>query len=221
MEQELKAYAQRITQVQEDERKRIAYELHDDTAQYLAILKLQLDSLIESKKIQDPEILEKLRYLEKDAGRAVDDVRRYSHELRPGVLEHLGLLAAIEQIAEDVNKLGQIKVDVNVAGEERELSEEIKLGFFRIAQEAINNARKHSKSSRAVIGLNFRDNQIEMTISDDGVGFDMREVSARVTRKGNLGLMSMQERANLIDARLAIKSNPGQGTTVMIEKDLD
>ena len=145
---ELKQYANRITQVQEEERKRIAYELHDDTAQYLGILKMQLNALLHSGEIQSPKVKDKLQFLEKDADRAFNDVRRYSHELRPVVLEHQGLLAAIEQIADDYNKLGQLSVEVNVEGVEPELSEEVKLGFFRIAQEALNNVRKHSKASQ-------------------------------------------------------------------------
>jgi PAS domain S-box-containing protein len=220
MEQSLHEYALRITQVQEEERKRIAFELHDDTAQYLSILKMELEALIESGKIQDPQVVEKLQFLEKDAGRAFNDVRRYSHELRPGVLEHLGLLAALEQIAEDVNKLGQIRVEVTIEGEEFALSEEIKLGFFRIAQEAISNARKHSKASMATIHLDFRDKQVSMVVSDNGVGFNSQEVITRAGLKGNLGFVSMKERAKLIGASLRIESQPGQGTTVKVEMSI-
>ena len=221
MEQELKAYAQRITQVQEEERKKIAYELHDDTAQYLSILKLQIDSVISSGKIQDPEILKKLQYLEKDAERAMDDVRRYSHELRPGVLEHLGLLAALEQIAEDNNKLQQIAVEIEVEGSEPEISEDMRLGFFRIAQEAINNARKHSRSPSVRISLNFQNDCIKMTVKDYGVGFDVKETKNRTGIRGSLGLMSMQERARLIGANLKIDSTPGKGTVITAEARLD
>lgn len=220
MEQELKAYAWKITQVQEEERKRIAYELHDDTVQYLSILKLQLDSLIHSGRIRDIEILGKLSYLERDAGRAVDDVRRYSHELRPGVLEHLGLQAALEQIAEDINKLDQITVEVNVDGEEAEISEEIKLGLFRIAQEALNNARKHAKASRANIILRFTDIWLKLIVSDNGTGFDLQRAVMRSNSKGSLGLISMRERAKLIGADLNIESSPGKGTKVIAEVKL-
>jgi PAS domain S-box-containing protein len=220
MEDELKTYAQKITQVQEEERKRIAYELHDDTAQYLAILKLEIDSIIQSGKIKNSEILEKLKYLEKDAGRAVDDVRRYSHELRPGVLEHLGLVAALDQIIEDINKLKQLKVELTVEGEEGPLNEEVKLGFFRIAQEALNNCRKHSKALEASVILKFRENQLEMIVRDDGIGFDIQEARGRTGLRGSLGLMSMQERAKLIGANLKIESNPGKGTNISLEKDL-
>jgi PAS domain S-box-containing protein len=220
MEQELRAYARKITQVQEEERKRIAYELHDDTAQYLSILKLQLDSVIDSGKIQDSQLLEKLRFLEKDAGRAVDDVRRYSHELRPGVLEYLGLQAALEQIAEDINKLQQIKVEVRSEGEEQRLSEDLKLGFFRIAQEAISNARKHSNASKVTVSLKYAEEQIRMIISDHGAGFDVQKAKMQTSLKGSLGLTSMQERAKLIGANLEIESNPGKGTRVTVQVKL-
>ncbi len=220
MNLELKDYAQRITRVQEEERKRIAYELHDDTVQYLSILKLQLDSLINSGKVQSPEILKKLQYLEKDAGRAVDDVRRYSHELRPGVLEHLGLEAALEQISDDINKLQQITVELVVDGEEPELSEDVKLGFFRIAQEAINNARKHAQANKVIINLKFSEGQVQMSVKDNGSGFDIQRAKTQTGLTGSLGLMSMQERAKLIGADLKVESTIGQGTSVSVKVSL-
>jgi PAS domain S-box-containing protein len=214
--EQLKQYGRRITQVQEEERKRIAYELHDDTAQYLSILKLELDALLQSGKIKDPEMLEKIRFLEKDASRAFDDVRRYSHELRPGVLEHLGLHAALEQMAEDVNKLKQITVELQVEGCEQELTEDVKLGLFRIAQEAINNARKHSRAETACIDLCFYDSGVRMLVKDNGIGFNFKDKAAR-TKQRSLGLMSMQERARLIGAVLKIDSQPGRGTRIEVE----
>ena len=171
---QLKQYANRITQVQEEERKRIAYELHDDTAQYLSILKMQIGALADSKEIRIPKVKEKLHFLEKDADRAFNDVRRYSHELRPTTLEHQGLVAALEQIADDFNKLGQLSVEVHIEGMEPELSEEVKLGFFRIAQEALNNTRKHAKASQAEIGIQFNHKQLNMTVSDNGEGFNTK-----------------------------------------------
>ncbi len=218
--EKLKAYGRRITQVQEEERKRIAYELHDDTAQYLSILKMQLGALVQSGRVEDPEILEKLRYLERDADRAFNDVRRYSHELRPGVLEHLGLQSALEQIIEDTNKLQQIRVELKVEGSELVLAEEIKLAFFRIAQEALNNTRKHARADMAAVKLQFFDHRVRMTVCDNGFGFNFKEVLARTGKNGSLGLMSMQERARLIGADLKIQSEPGKGTTVTAEVKL-
>ncbi|MCR4393243.1 MAG: histidine kinase [Dehalococcoidales bacterium] len=217
----LKQYGRKITQVQEEERKRIAYELHDDTAQYLSILKLQLDALLQSGKIKDPEIVEKLYYLQKDADRAFQDVRRYSHELRPGVLDHLGLRAALEQAVEDINGLKQIKIDFNVEGSEPVLSDEVKLSFFRIAQEALNNIRKHAKTDKATVHLQFKDCCLKMVISDKGSGFDVRLAEAQIAKKGNLGILSMQERARLAGAKLKIESAPGQGTAVIVEANMN
>lgn len=215
--QQLKLYGQRITRVQEEERKRIAYELHDDTVQYLAILKLQIDSILQSGKIQDAEIIEKLQYLQKDAGRAADDVRRYSHELRPSVLDYLGLRAALEQSVEDINKLKQISVEMNVEGEEPAMPDEVKLGLFRIAQEALSNARKHAKANLVIINLEFKEDLTRMEIVDKGSGFEMQPASIQAVSRGSMGLLSMQERASFIGANLIIQSIPGLGTSVLAE----
>ena len=220
LQKERERLSLRLLEIQEEERKRIAYELHDDTAQYLSILKMQLGALAGSEEIQSPKIKEKLQYLEKDADRAFNDVRRYSHELRPAVLEKMGLAAALEQIADDYNKLGQITVEVTVEGQEPELPEGVKLGFFRIAQEALGNTRKHAKASRSVINLYYKKNRLELSVSDNGIGFDVAEAGQRARGQGSLGLMSMQERARLIGANLEIDSKPGQGTTVKVEMPL-
>ncbi|MDD5700605.1 MAG: sensor histidine kinase [Dehalococcoidales bacterium] len=147
-------------------------------------------------------------------------MRRYSHELRPAVLDRLGLLAAIEQIAEDVNKQKQIKVELTVEGEEPELSDDIKLAFFRIAQEALNNARKHAQASKASVKIVFQEKQVRMEIGDNGTGFDIQEAQVRASSKGSLGLMSMQERSRLIGGNLRIESQPSKGTTVRVETPL-
>jgi len=213
---QLKRYARRITQAQEEERKRIAYELHDNTAQFLIILKIQLDSLLKSGKIHDTELIQKLRFLEKDAGHAVEEVRRYSHELRPSVLEDMGLLAALQQAAEDIGKIDSLKIDFEVEGTEPGLPEAIKLGTFRIAQEALNNIRKHAKANNTLIKLKFSTSRLSMSIIDNGIGFDVSD--ARLSsRKSSLGMMSMEERAEYMGASLKIASHPGHGTTVRIE----
>ncbi len=218
--EQLKQYAKKITEVQETERKRIAYELHDDTAQYLSILKMQIGALVNSEEIRSEKIREKLGFLEKDADRAYNDVRRYSHELRPVILEHQGLAAALEQIADDYNKMGQFSVKINVEGVEPGLSEDFKLGFFRIAQEALNNIRKHSKASQVGIDLKYNLKQLVMVINDNGSGFDSKKALKRAGNEGSLGLMSMRERADLIDADLKIVSEPGKGTRVILKAKL-
>jgi PAS domain S-box-containing protein len=214
---QLKQYAKKITEVQEEERKRIAYELHDDTAQYLSILKMQIGSLADSGEIRNSKVKEKLQYLERDADRAFNDVRRYSHELRPVILEHHGLTAALEQIADDYDRLGQLNIEIQLRGDEPELPEEVKLGFFRIAQEALNNIRKHAKTTKAVISLKYERSGVDMEVSDKGTGFDVEEASNRSSGKGSLGLMSMRERAALINADFEIESEVGKGTKVILK----
>jgi signal transduction histidine kinase len=217
LKDQLQVYARRIIQIQEEERKRIAYELHDDTAQYLSILKMQIDSLLQSGKIRDPEITQKLEYLKRDAERAFHDVRRYSHELRPTILEHQGLQAALKQMADDINKLQQITIVIAVEGMEPDLPEEIKLALFRIAQEALNNICKHAKASQGTVRLQYQGYRVSMTIVDNGTGFDAPKAIKRASELGSLGLASMQERAKLIGASFRIESKPGKGTAVSVE----
>lgn len=122
----------------------------------------------------------------------------------------------MEQVAEDFNKLGELSVDVNIDGMEPEISEEMKLGFFRIAQEAINNTRKHAKSSQVEIDIRFDYGNLSMMISDNGGGFNAKEALRMTSGKGNLGLLSMRERADLINADLKIDSEPGKGTKFIL-----
>ncbi len=218
--EQLKVYSRRITQIQEEERKHIAYELHENIGQYLAVLKMELNSLLHSGNIKDARTLNKLNYLEKDTEKAIDDVQRYSHELRSRVLEHLRLQDALSQLAEDMKKSGRIQVQLAVTGFEPELPEDIKLGFFRIAQEAIDNCCKHSNELQAYINLEFTADFIKMTVIDKGVGFNSTRASSYLPDTFNLGLMSMRERAKIIGAHLTIDSQPGKGTSVIVELPL-
>jgi len=181
---------------------------------------MQIGALADSEEILNPAVQEKLRYLEKDADRAFNDVRRYSHELRPVVLEHQGLVAALEQMADDYNTLEQLPVEVNIEGTEPYLTENVRLSLFRVAQEAISNPRKHAQASRSVINLSFQKNRLSMSVSDDGNGFDIAEAARRARGKGSLGLLSMKERARLIGANLKIDSKPGQGTVIQVDLPL-
>jgi PAS domain S-box-containing protein len=215
--EKLKTYARQIVRVQEAERKQIAYELHDDTVQYLSILKLQIESILESGKIRDSDIQDKLGHLKDDAQRAMLDIRRYSHELRPAVLDHAGLAAALEQLAQDIREMGTMKIELKIDGEEKGLSDEIRLALFRITQEALNNARKHAAATAVEINLSFSPEFISLIINDNGKGFNIRKETTQAIKRGSLGLLSMQERAELISADLKIESEPGKGTRVGVE----
>jgi PAS domain S-box-containing protein len=213
---EKEQFTRRLISVQEEERKRVARELHDDTAQNLALLMLEIDTLLNSKESLPAKILDNLRKLKEDTERTQREVRRYSHELRPGVLEHLGLEAALESLMEDSNSRGGTITTFNIEGEGIRLPEQMELALFRIAQEAVNNFLKHADATHAEINLKYTQKKIRLTIADNGKGFKPVRKNIPGTT-GGLGLIGMQERAQLIGANLRIKSNPGKGTVVLVE----
>gem|GEM_PF-4104821 len=213
---EMEYYIREITRIQEEERKRISRELHDDTAQALSYLALELDALANNTEINSQDVLNRLERLKKLTLVTLQEVRRFSHELRPGVLDQLGLVAALELIIEEFNSRNQIQTEFHVEGEERRLSDEEEQSLFRIAQEALNNIHRHSQANHAVVKLRFDPAAVYLEICDDGKGFSSTDMDLAVSR-GRLGLLGMRERAKLINARLKIITGPNCGTTISVE----
>lgn len=213
---EREQFTRKLLDVQEEERKRISRELHDDTAQYLALITLEMDSLINNREQLPENILSRLKKLRVITGKALQEVRRFSHELRPSVLEHFGLTAALELIVSEFSTASKTEVTLDINGLEIRLPDEAELAFFRIAQEAISNIRKHSQATKAKVGLKFATDKVNLTIADNGKGFDMRE-KTQINERSSLGLIGMRERAHLIGAGLHIKSTPNRGTVVTVE----
>jgi PAS domain S-box-containing protein len=210
-------YIQLITRTQEEERKRLARDLHDDVSSSLLLLLQRLDSLISTKRQKlSPQVLsEKLEDLRTQTVSALDYVRRYAQDLRPRILDDLGLIPALEWMAEDLEKNYDVKAHVKVSGTERNLPAEVQLLLFRIAQEALSNIRKHAKASLAVIKLTFGHDTITMTVSDNGRGFQVPARIEDLASVGRLGIMGMAERARLLSGTLEIKSELGKGTRVI------
>jgi two-component system, NarL family, sensor histidine kinase DegS len=216
LREELERSVAQIIWAREEERKRLSRELHDETAQSLALLILELDSLCSRKGNLVNGILSKLIKLRETAQRTLNEVRRYSHELRPSLLDNLGLASALESIVEDLGQESQINVNFKEKGEVCRLPDQVELTLFRIAQEALTNIRKHSQATLAKISLEFTDKKIKLHIVDNGVGFT--EVpSQQLTSAGHLGLVGMRERASLVQGKLQIQSQPGRGTRISIE----
>lgn len=216
MREETEFYVREITRIQEEERKRIARELHDDTAQSLAFITLELDSLIHNSEIVSEKVRQRLTNLRLQAENSLTEVRRFSHELRPGVLDQLGLLAALETLVDETRARGQFFISFSTNGTPRRLSNEEEQALFRIVQEALSNVRKHSQATAAGVRIDFSRQKVKLSISDNGKGFPSQEVN-RALSTGRLGLIGMKERARLIGGRLLIKSVPHEGTTVMVE----
>jgi two-component system sensor histidine kinase UhpB len=217
LRKELELFNHKIIQAQEEERKRIARELHEDTVQLLAIIKLEIESLVRSCKGIDEEILRKLEYLKENTDHAMQDIRRFSYALRPGELDYLGLDTTLEQLAEDINEQGELIVDFEIKGKSRRLTSDIELVLFRIAQEAINNIQKHARATKAQIIIEYYPEKVRLAVRDNGKGFSMVKESESAISNGRLGLIGMRERAHLINADLRIESMPDQGTTILVE----
>jgi len=217
MQENLNFYLQQASRAQEEERKRISRELHDDTIQALVALSRQLDSLIAGDKEMSTETRRRLDELWQQTNNIAQGVRRLSQDLRPAALDRLGLLSALEWLASDVAQYSGIETKVNVAGTERRFSEEVELVLFRIVQEALRNVWRHSKATKAEVKVVFDEGKTSITVSDNGKGFKLPPTIGELARYGKLGLAGMQERARLIDGSLSVNSKPGKGCTVTVE----
>ena len=211
-------YVQQITRTQEDERKRIARELHDEASPPLLLLIQRLDTVSSGTRPRLSESLKNsLESIRSQAINALEGLQRCAQSLRPRILDDLGLLPALEWMAEDLVEKDGIDAHVEVIGKERSLLAEVELLLFRIAQEALSNTRRHAEASRAVVKLEFGNNSIKMTVSDNGKGFELPERMGDLASIGKLGLAGMQERTRLLGGSLKIESELGKGTTVAVE----
>jgi len=221
MQENMRFYVQQITRAQEDERKRIARQLHDDMAPPLLLLIQRLDSVTSRTRPKlHNSLKDALEDLRNQVIEALEYLRRFAQDLRPRILDDLGLIAALEWIAEDLAKNYGIDAHVEVAGIEHSLSAEVQLLLFRIAQEALSNIRRHAKASMAEVELKFENNKVRLSISDNGKGFDLPSHPESLASTGKLGIIGMYERARLLGGSLKVQSELGKGTQVVAEVPL-
>jgi two-component system sensor histidine kinase UhpB len=197
----LRNYVTEITWAQEEERKRIARELHDDTIQSLAALSLEIQAITRDKGLS-LETLQRLEKLRRETGSIIDGVRRFSYELRPAVLDQLGLIPALELLTSELNRGTKIKSHVEVIGFERRLAPDLELALFRIVQEALRNIRKHAQAKKASVVVEFNLDNICLGVTDDGQGFELPESMGDFAFRRKMGLVGMQERARLFGSVL-------------------
>ena len=216
-EENLRYYLQEITRAQEEERKRIARELHDDTAQVLGSLSRQLDNFIRKKHGFAPNEALFLRDVQAQLNRGVQSVHRFVQGLRPPLLDDLGLIPALRSLAKGLQESDGIGTSLKVLGGERRFSPEVESLLFRIVQEALNNIRRHAQASEAQVVTEFAEDRIKVTISDNGRGFELSGRVDDLPRRGKLGLSGIQERARLLGGTLQVQSTPGKGTTLIVE----
>lgn len=212
----IRYYAQQVTRAQEDERARIARELHDDTIQSLVVLSRRIEALTRSNEEQSRIGTDPLRELQRITDDIIQSVRRFNRDLRPSTLDDLGLLPTLEGLAAHLTENDGIAARLSVAGEKRRLAPETELVLFRIAQEALNNIKKHAQATQATIAVRFAEDLVEMTVQDNGKGFNLTATMEELAVAGHLGLIGMRERARLLGGLLSIQTEPRRGTKVII-----
>jgi signal transduction histidine kinase len=203
----------RVVRAQEQERQRLARELHDETGQALTSILLGLKPLEEA--LADHPARSDLAQLRELVVGALQDVRRLAVELRPAVLDDFGLVPALERLVEGFAEQSQIRVDFHSALGELRLPPEVESTLYRVVQESLTNIVKHADAHNISVSLARRESTVAAVIEDDGAGFDQRAV-----REESVGLIGMRERLALLDGRLEIESRPGAGTTVVAEVPL-
>jgi signal transduction histidine kinase len=207
-----KEMLQKLVAAQEDERKRIARDLHDELGQQLTALRLKLESI--RKMCEDTELAGKIDETQIIAKSIDNGVDFLAWELRPAALDDLGLFAALEKYIREWSHHSGITAELLASGLKRtRFAPEVETNLYRITQESLNNTHKHANAKRAEVLLEKRGSMIVLIIEDDGQGFDVRRKANR--RKG-LGLTGMRERATLIGGAMEIESAPGRGTTIHI-----
>ena len=212
---------------QEEERKRIARELHDETSQALTSLTLNLQAIIqmaEMKGVGDTQLMEKLKATHSYAIHAGHEVVKLMKELRPTLLDELGLPAAIHRYAKDTLQAQGIEVSADFVGTEERLPPEVEVTLFRVAQGAIGNISEHSAAKNAYIKLECNASECLLRIEDDGKGFNVGKVTQVDPSGRGAGIFTMKERIRLVGGTCRIESRPGQGTRVVakvpLEKDV-
>jgi len=210
----------KIITVQEEERSRIARELHDHTGQSLTSIMIGLKMIESSKNMEDMK--GKVAELRKVTDTTLEEIKDLSLTLRPGVLDDLGLEAALQSYSREcLTKLG-IDVDFHSFGMEGvKLSQEVNLTIYRVVQEALTNVAKYSNASEASIIIKRNENKLIVIVEDNGIGFNVEETLNSSLENKKLGLPGMQERVNLIGGKLTIESEPGMGTTIYIHLNME
>jgi signal transduction histidine kinase len=213
-QQNLRGYLGAVTAGQEEERRRLARDLHDDTIQSLIALNQQVQ--LAQLSLDDHPAAEQLATMQQMTAQIIADLRRLTRALRPIYLEDLGLVTALDMLARDTGEALDIPVQFRAEGAERRLSPQVELVFYRIVQEALSNVTRHAQAKRAAVQIEFDESTVTLTISDNGRGFEVPESPAEMAPLGHFGLLGIQERAESIGARFVIDSAPEAGTRLTI-----
>ncbi len=212
--QNLETYIELATEAQEAERKRLSRELHDDVLQSLAVAKAQIDAVGTSGTSDVTR--GRLLGVQDILSTTIGSVRRYCKDLRPSLLDDLGLIDAISWLVSELRARTDLSVDMVVAGPPQRLGERDELLIFRVVQEALHNVERHAEATSVQIGLDFSDDQLTVTVEDNGKGMRLGSENAKRSWEAGLGMRGMDERTKLLKGMLVTKSGPGAGTKISL-----
>ncbi|HKP69038.1 MAG TPA: sensor histidine kinase [Pyrinomonadaceae bacterium] len=205
-EESLKLLTRRLISAQEEERKRIARELHDDLNQRIAVIAIELELLANAH----PSFREAVEPIQRHIEDIGHDIHVMSHQLHPSKLDHLGLVPSIKGLCSEISESRRVRVEFVHHAVPARLGKEVKLCIFRVAQEALQNAARHSGALTINVELRWTNGKLKLNVTDDGGGF----VTTTEKMTKGLGITSMEERLRSIDGKLKIISKPGSGTSV-------
>jgi len=209
-EEALSMVSQKLIEAHEEERTRIARELHDDIGQRFALLAVHVEGLQQSSPAWAAELESQIGEVRKQIADLGRDIQALSHRLHSSKLEYLGLASAAASFCRELSDRHGVEIDFQSENISRDVPKEVSLCLFRVLQEALQNAIKHSGSRQFQISLRGGANEIELTVHDSGIGFEPEEA----LKGRGLGLTSMQERLKLVDGKLSVDSKPQRGTTI-------
>jgi signal transduction histidine kinase len=209
----LRDVTRRLLTAHEDERRRVSRDLHDELGQNLTAVNLTLEGLRNAAAADAKELQREVRRSQALLIRVMKKVREFALELRPSLLDHLGLVPALRSLTESFARGRRLDVRFSTDTEELGLGAERAMAMYRVAQEALTNVRRHARATRVELSIRRRPAAVQMEIRDNGRAFDADRVKS--TPKGGLGMLCMQERMGLFGGTLVVHSAAGEGTTVL------
>jgi two-component system sensor histidine kinase DegS len=213
--------SRQVFQIIEEERMRIARDMHDGPAQSMANLVLQAEILERLLDRNPKQLVTELAEFKNSVRNALEETRQLIFDLRPMTLDDLGLVPTLRKFIKEYGDRYGLSTRFNVVGQERRLPGNTEGVLFRIIQEALTNVHKHARAKMAEVTINFQPSRVAVVVKDDGQGFDVARTEANLHKNKNLGLLSMRERAELEKGTLEIRSQPGRGSEVKVEIPLN
>jgi len=219
LEQRIRSLA--VIEAQENERRRISRELHDGLGQLLSAAKLNLgmiDVMNSSNREKSGDIVKQVDLI---ISKAIVEARRIAHDLRPTTLDDFGLIPALRILCQEFSKITGVKIKFQVSPTLERIDPKVEIAIYRIIQESFNNISKYAESTEVSLDLYRKENKVYVRVKDNGKGFEIDNLSKTKKAGTGFGLINMKERAELVGGKVEINSNPGHGTELLLEINLD